>query len=131
MAYSPPARWSHGSSAPTAAQMNTYRDGLNDLRGKLGAAAINMAVPMRRQYWTFNGDGDHFDHANSALYMLHQRRYLHYMGDGKVVSVGGGSELSLPASTTPAMYDLESVDWLNYGMVYQVQGVQWAAEDND
>jgi hypothetical protein len=130
MAYSAPPLWEHGD-IPTAADMNKYSDGLtaiyNAINGKRHAPAARW-----RQYLSASAD-THFlavTTDNSYCVNIHTQRFLFYGGSGQLTNLAGTETTSLPDNTGGTnIFDLDSVGWLNYGLVYEITGVQWAFED--
>lgn len=131
MAYTAPPQWAHGD-IPTAANMQKYSDGLNAIY-----TAINGKKHIRasrlRQWLTRSSDTHHLGVTDALSYLLnvHQWRWLLYQGAGTLSNVAGSETTSLPDTTNGGTntFDLDSVDWLNYGMIYRVNGVNFALED--
>ena len=55
--------------------------------------------------------------------------YKRQGGEGAIVSIDGTQSTPLSNDGTVNIYDLDSVDWLNYGQAYHITGVDWAMED--
>lgn len=94
---------------PTAALMNRYSTALNEAHALLGDSAINVVA----------------DKASEAVYYLvHTYRFLQFKSQGQIEDVAGvGASVGLTETTGQAVYDLDSISWLSYGMMYRVTGV--------
>lgn len=108
--------WAHGDY-PTAAKLNAYRDDLNTAHGAIGDAGLSLAC----------------EHKSSAeFYLTHNYRYLYWDSTGQIQSTDGTKTVGLSDPDTPGaagQIDLDSIDWLLYGMMYVVTGVTWCMED--
>lgn len=128
MAYQVPPRLAQGSTV-SHTNMQKYSDALNAIHDKTKDAAINLAYPIRYEYmsayreWTANAS------AQSFFTMVHQNRYLVYEGDGRLESLDGVNSTSLSYSGSGGnIYDLDSVGWLVYGVLYRVKTCRACAE---
>lgn len=127
MAYAVPARFNEGNNAPTHTQANVYNDDIVAIKDKVGTRKRNYLQP-------FGESG------NQRYTLIHRRRYLLYNGTGtikdpaNIVTVDAGErEISLsdPDSAAEAgYYDIDST-WVEYGMVYEVDGCDWCFESDD
>lgn len=118
MSYTPPQQWSHGDY-PTADKLNKYKDGLDAIHEAVGDYPINPAVARRLD--TVQG-----------YYFLHRWRWLVYRGAGTIEDPIGAEDavnLSEAEDMGWTSYDLDNVDWLIPGRLYQVQGVIACMED--
>lgn len=118
MAYTPPEQWSHGDY-PTAAKMNKYKDGLDAIYAAFGTYPINPAVARRIS-------------PTQGYYFLHSHRWLLYRGAGTIEdSAGVGETINLSEAEDMGWtnFDLDTIDWMRPGKLYQVQGVIACLED--
>lgn len=117
MSYSPPPRWAMGDY-PTAAQMNTYKDDIDDIHAQIGDYIINPSVAGR----IGNVQG---------FYFLHSERWLCFLGDGRIEDPAGVGETVTLSGDAPnwVSYDLDQLDWMVPGKLYQVQAVTACIED--
>ena len=124
MSYAAPTRWKHGDT-PTAALMQPYSDDLEALHAIVGDAPRNYAV-----LWSF--DNVDPDFAGSDFYFVHKRRWLIYRGDGELVDPSGaGTTITLSGSGTALLaYDLDGVDWMTPGKLYQCKDCVFALENS-
>jgi len=120
--YIPKSDWAHGDY-PTAAQLNTIRDDLNQLYPDTSRESP-LWLTHELASWQYadavQGGGQY----SSKRFRLSRRwRYLRYRGAGRLVSADGSIEVSLsdtdPAGV-PQVLDLESTP-LPYGMAYYVE----------
>lgn len=112
MSYAPPETWHHGDY-PTAAKLNKYVDGMDAIHGVIGDALYNFAVPRRMG-------------SVQGYYFVHRHRWLIYRDAGRIEDPAGiGETVSLSAADDGGWttYDLDQVDWLIPGKLYQVQAV--------
>jgi hypothetical protein len=116
IAYSPPPVWNHGD-IPTAALLQTYSDSLNAIYAILGDDNTEPAIEELR-------DG------KQAIF-IHRFRWLHFR-DGGTMRQYGGTEDTQVALTADAnenkVMDLDTISWLTYGMLYEVEGVKFVFE---
>ena len=120
MAYEVPPVWSHGD-VPTAALMNTYSNGQNAIDALLDISDKNVTSPV------FDGDED-----DAIWIFTHLNRYLIYDDECTVYQWGNAdniTSLEEPPVGEVGVYDLDTISWLTYGMVYAVEGTAWAIED--
>lgn len=120
MAYSTPRQWQHGDTA-SAAEMNKYRDGLNEIYNLWAGKLLIPAVPV---LWL--GILGAPDASKYKYELVHKQRYILYVGEGKLYSADETQTATLANSaggTGTNTYDLESVSWLSYGQRYIVKGV--------
>lgn len=132
MAYHVPPVFAHGD-IPTAAQMNNYKNSLQEIYDILGGKYRSCAV-AKRQFLTKASDtlNDGLtDDTNSYFTNRHLWRWLLYRGEGAIVDMSNENEVSLADDTSANynVFDLDSIDWLNYGGLYRINGVTWATED--
>lgn len=116
MAYDPPKVWAHGD-IPTAAFMQKYSDSLNAIYAILGDDNTEPAIEELR-------DG------KQAIF-IHRFRWLHFRDSGTLRQYGGGenTQVALSAGADENMVmDLDSISWLTYGMLYEVEGVKFVFE---
>jgi hypothetical protein len=125
--YTPVQTWTHGD-VPTAAQMNTIANDLNQMHP---TADRQSPLWLEHEIATTQlplvvGNGP--EHGLSYLgpvgfYLAHRWRWLRYRGAGKVMSLDETYEQSLsdsdPAGETQ-LFDLDSLSWLTYGQGYYV-----------
>jgi len=97
----------------TAATFNNIKTGIDKIYGILGTANVP-------------------DNDQSIISFIHSCRYLLYEGDGVISDPSGvGADVAISDPDTTGEvgeYDLESIDWLDYGMQYRVEGVEWCIE---
>ena len=110
MPFMPPPTWTQGMY-PTAALMNIYKADLDALSAQMGDNLIQTCVCRRiapiQSYW-----------------IVHRYRWLLYWGDGWIEDPAGvGERVTLGVEAAWTAYDLQSVEWLYPGKVYQVQNV--------
>lgn len=120
MAYSPPKQWNHGDIV-TATELQKYSDGLNAINAVLSTVGYrNYGTPFS----TFDD--------NQIYYVVHSKRYLIYWSSGQIVDLSGVNEnVELPNDSEFEynVYDLDSIDWLDYGELYQILGCSVVFED--
>ena len=134
MAYAVPTVSAHGDM-PTAASMNKYSDGLNAIYSGLNSGKRYICAATKRQYDTrasdTHNDAMYAQEALSYCVNVHLWRWLFYKGEGALKNIAETEQTPLsndnPGGTN--VFDLDSVDWLNYGGVYEITGVTWAFED--
>lgn len=117
MAYEVPHQWSRGD-AVTAARMNAYSNGQEEINSLAAYVGGSVAVP-------YDTDFDNF-------FLQHVHRWLHYDGNGTITNPNDTTQtvsLSEGENGTPAVYDLNTISWLYYGAYYIVDGPDWVAED--
>ena len=117
MAYIAPNRWSHGDY-PTAANMNKYKTGLDDIYARIGTVGINPTVCFRKS-------------GVESFWLMHQQRWLLYRGEGKIVDpAGAGEDVALSgAGAEWFSYDLLQVEWIYPGKLYHVDDLDACFED--
>lgn len=119
MAYQVPPRWSHGDF-PTAADMNKYKDALDDIFARVGSSNLNRTVSFR--------EGN-----IQSFFIVHQYRWLLYRGDGWIQDPSGiGERASLSVGSPSSQwltFDLMQIDWMTPGKLYQIQNVDSCFED--
>lgn len=107
--------WVEGDQ-PTATLLNEYRtalieahDGLGDLGGwSLAQIRINEA----------------------RFTLLHTHRYLHFTSVGQIMALDGSNAQDINEDESGVgVLDLDTLDWLVYGQLYQVNGVSVCMED--
>lgn len=111
----PKNTWVHGET-PTAAEINKYGATLDAAHDALGDVALNFPT---------------LADVSSAVFVLpHRHRYLWFRSTGAIEDMSGsGDSVSISdENNAPTKYDLNSVSWLYYGLVYRVVGVSWALE---
>lgn len=117
MAYELPPQWEHGDY-PTAALINKYKTGLDDIESRVGEVKINP-------YVTFRMSGI------QSFFIVHHHRWLLYRGTGWIEDPLHAEEnVTLTGSGSDWFsYDLVSVEWLREGKLYQIQNVDACFED--
>ena len=116
MPYSTPPTWAY-LEYPTAAKMNQYKTGLDAIYAQTGTYTLNVCVCKRV------GTVEHY-------YFVHQQRWLLYLFGGRIVDPADvGDPVTLSDNGSWQSYDLNSVDWIYPGKLYQVQDVGCAMED--
>lgn len=125
MAYSAPPHWVHGDE-PTAALMQPYSDSLEAIHDLVGDAARYYAVP-------WNWEQVDVDFAGSDFYLVHKFRWLVYQGDGELVDPSGAGETIVLSGSGASLlaYDLDGVDWLTPGRLYQCKDVVYCLENSN
>lgn len=127
MAYAVPKVWVHGDVL-VAADLNKYRDGLNEIRNKSKDRAINFCFSdLRGGFQPGFGNTQPLTD-DCAFYFVHKRRLLWFKGKGKVMSLDGTKFAPVSVDSGWSSYDLDSVSWLAYGMLYRVVGVGGCVE---
>lgn len=106
MAYTPPPQWQHGD-IPSAAQLNVYGNDLIEIATMLGL--------VRRDYCAREWSA-----ATKFVVFVHQYRMLRYKGAGDITSMDESEKVAIDSKGAVALYDLDSVDWLAYGMLFRV-----------
>lgn len=106
---------------------NNIKAGVDAIFLVLGTAGINNPALGNFEYGHLAPDNDF-----SMMAFIHKNRFLIYEGDGRIIDpsgVGDTITLSDPENVNEVgEYDLDSIDWLTYGMQYRVDGVEWCAE---
>jgi len=126
MSYVPSQEVEHGDLV-VYTTLNQIKDNILAIYNAVGTDAVNPAAC---------GNAEHTNHSTetegSTLRMFHTFRWLVYGSSGTLTDpTGVGASVSLsdnPVAGQPAYYDLESIDWLEYGMMYDVSGVVYALE---
>jgi hypothetical protein len=115
MSYTIPRQWSHGD-APTAADMQKYSDGLTFLNAII--RPLNFATPFSTM------------EEAQQTWLVHAKRYLIYASTGRIIDPAGiGADVDLSSDNDINTYDLDEIDWLTSGKLYQVNGCSCALED--
>ncbi len=126
MSYVPIDPVEHTDSV-TIATFNNLKTGIDAIYDILGTTAVNYPAIGNYEFGPNSPDND-----QSQLTFIHTNRYLLYEGDGTIIDpsgVGADIAISDPETTDEVgEYDMDSVDWLTYGMQYRVQGVNWCME---
>lgn len=94
--------------------MNKYSDSLNAIYAKLGDSNFNLAVPK-----------------SLNRVFVHRFRWLHYSDNGTLMDINGSEDSMISLSGENGefdLYDLESVPWLQYGMMYRVDDCDMCCE---
>lgn len=120
MSYQVPPRWAMGDY-PTAALINKYKDGIDAIHAALGDYGVNWPAASRA--------GAHVQ----GFYFLHSLRWLCYRGAGRIEDPAGvGETVTLSGDGVNwTSYDLDSIDWMVQGKLYQVQAVTSCMEDSE
>lgn len=103
----------------------TIKDNIYAIYDMVGTDEINHAAAYNPEHGVHAAITE-----GSFLTIFHTFKYLAFGSTGKIVdpsNVGADVSISDP-DTGFGVYDLESIDWLTYGMVYRVEGVTWARE---
>jgi hypothetical protein len=111
----------------TVAILNQIKDNINAAHTALGADAYNWGAPINPEH-AYDGA---LKLEGSLLSFFHRFRWLAYGSTGVIIDpsgVGDDVTLSDPEAGTIGFHDLESIEWLTYGMYYRVEGVTWAQE---
>ena len=101
--------------------MNKYKDGLDAIHAALGDYVLNPTVARRID-------------PVQGYYFLHAKRWLLYRDAGRIEDPAGvGATVTLAAADDGGWtsYDLDQVDWLIPGKLYQVQAVIACLEDSE
>jgi hypothetical protein len=121
MPYTPGRIWSQGDY-PIAVDLNKYKSGLDAIYAITGSSAVNPAVANR-----LNGV--------QGYYFVNRLRWLLYIdrtgaGAGRIEDPAGiEAAVNLSAKNVWTAFDLQSVDWIYAGKIYQVQAVSACLED--
>ena len=68
----------------------------------------------------------------SRITYSHSYRYLWYEGTGTIVDLADvANTVSLSDDGVPTQYDLDSIDWMAYGKLYQVVNLDYSLESTD
>lgn len=115
--YTPPARFSHGDY-PTAANINTFKTGLDAIHDVAGDIAINPAVLHR-------GITVH------SYVIVHKYRWLLHLGGGRIDDPFEGEDSVTfdGESDEWRTFDLTQIEWMTLGRVYQVEALVACIED--
>lgn len=118
-AYFVPPRWAHGDTDVTSAEMQKYSNSICAIAAIAGSAKLQWAVIAGQSEATFT--------------VIHKARWLFFQSTGEIVDPSGvGESVSISeVDGTFTRYDLDTVDWLAYGQLYQVTGVSWCMEDSE
>ena len=109
-------QWSHGDTV-SAADLNAYSTALTALHARILSTSIRMATP--NQY----GSGNIYR-------FVHRNRWLHFKSTGQIKNAAGTQQATLsPINDTYTSFDLQSLNWLAYGQLYQVVGCDMASEE--
>lgn len=128
MSYTPSTPVEHGDLV-VYTKLNQLKDNIQAIYDAIGADAINPAAC---------GNAEHSNHSTetegSTLRMFHTFRWLVFGSAGTIsdpTGIGANVSLSDPdVAGQPGYYDLDSIDWLEYGMMYDVDGVLYAKEED-
>jgi hypothetical protein len=117
MAYAVPNEWAHGDY-PTAAQMNKYKTGLDEIYTLTDDLKIHPAVLVNLT-------------TDKGYYFVHRHNWLIYRGDGEIVDpLGAGETVTITGSGANWLaYELGQVEWLTSGKLYEVKDVVACFED--
>lgn len=101
------------------------KDNLYAIYDALGTDAINIGAGLSAEHSVHGISTE-----GSCLTFFHTYRYLIFGSTGEIIDPSGlGSIVTLADPPKGyGVYDLSSIDWLTYGMVYRVEGVTWARE---
>lgn len=124
MAFSPTPKVSEGGIVSHLTFQN-IKENLDAIYDALGTDAVNIGAGFNAEHSVHSGVTE-----GSCLTFFHTYQFLIFGSTGEIIDpsgVGSSVALSDPESGY-GVYDLSSVDWLTYGMVYRVEGVTWARE---
>lgn len=111
-----PTQWAHGDTT-TEAKLDAYSTALDSLHGLIGDAAVCALTPVAE------GSGARF-------YLIHLQRWLHFRGTGDLYSADRAHSVGLSdVDNSWTALDLDGIEWLNYGEIYEVEGVTACCED--
>lgn len=116
-----PSYFSHGETV-TAAKLNEIVTALNGAE-----AASNYGV---RLFGARPADGP-----GVVFYIVHRRRWLIYDSAGTIYDITNPTvnttEVSDVEGDAIGAFDLHSLPWLSYGMLYAAEGFENAMEDDN
>lgn len=117
MAYAVPNEWSHGDY-PTAAQINKYKTGLDEIYTLTDDLQIHPATITNLT-------------TDKGYYFVHLHPWLIYRGDGEIVDpTGAGDAVVLTGDGNNWLsYSLAGVEWMTSGKLYEVKDVTACFED--
>ena len=111
-----PTQWAHGDTT-TEAKLDGYSTALNTIHGQLGDVVCQALTPAAE------GSGARF-------FNVHLQRWLHFRGTGDLLSSDHVHSIGLSdVDNGWTALDLDGVEWLNYGEIYEVEGVTACCED--
>lgn len=107
--------WEEGDD-PTATILNEYRTALIEAHDGLGDLA-NWSIAQIRI-------------SEAQFVLLHTHRYLHFTSVGQIKALDGSNSQDINEDESGVgVLDLDTLDWLVYGQLYRVNGVQVCMED--
>lgn len=111
----------------TITTFNELKAGIDAIFTVLGTTAVNYPAIGNYEFGPNSPNNN-----ESLLTIIHTNKYLLYEGDGTIIDPSGVGEdvtISGPDTTDEVgEYDMDSVEWLTYGMQYRVKGVLWCME---
>jgi hypothetical protein len=123
MSYSAPPAFAHGDY-PTAANLTKLSDGLSFIYASLNSGkSVTFLVKSKDTTLSYFSDSSPFN------VCVHIHRWLFYTGEGTMKNIAQTQTTSLPDAGGTNIFDLDSVEWLTYGMPYMITGVDFALED--
>jgi hypothetical protein len=124
MSFTPTERVDQGDVV-SSTTFQDIKDNIYAIYDMIGTEDINVAAAYNPEH------GIHYlQTEDSFLTIFHTYQYLVFGSSGQVVDpsgIGASVSLSDPDSGY-GILELESVNWLTYGMMYRVEGVTWARE---
>ena len=111
----------HGDTV-TATHWNNLKAAIDAAYTTLGTTAINPAGEV---------SAEKIGYEDSAISMFHRFRWLAYTSTGIIRDPSGvGADVTISDGDVPGanFYDLESIEWLTYGMYYTVIGIRACQE---
>ena len=121
--YRPKSDWAHGDR-PTAAQLNVMKNDIVQMKDDASSESPIWPHHILQPFTVWDELGV-FRYSLQKFRITHRWRYLRWRGAGKIVSGDRQYEETL-SDTDPAgesqVLDLDSLEWLDYGMDYTVEG---------
>jgi hypothetical protein len=117
MSYSAPPKWTHGDTV-SHTNMQIFSDDEDAIYARFGAALRNYPAAN-----AIAGED------NDLAYMVHRYRWFWFKSSGTIVDpANAANTVTLTEDTEPTLMDLNSIDWLYPGKLYQITGVTWCME---